>query len=388
MIQFYSYSKKPVIIHLFSLVFLVLLGTTPISLLGQCGITIPNGERCEAPGGDNCEFYICVSGNCVPSGLLYPPGTKCGCFGDECYEDFCDATGNCACGFFAASPAEKCASEQNICNGVENCDGISGVNCSGAISYPAAVCDDGVTCTEDCNPVDGCVQYPIHDRCDDGDVCTNDVCDTTATSGCINACTGAPGCAGSPNCTSFPIELMDLRARVYGMDLVIEWMTATETNNYGFEVELSTDGLVFEKQGFVRGAGTTREAQFYEFKTQILRYGINYVRLKQLDVDGGHTYTQTLQVKTALSTLVNLDAAFPNPVNAQTTIRFSASRNLPVALKLFDQNGKEVKVLFEGLVKEGNIYTIGLDVRDLSPGMYLYQLSGKFESITKKLTVY
>ena len=86
----------------------------------QCGVNIPDGELCEAPGGDNCEFYTCVAGNCVPSGFNYPQGSKCGCFGDECYDDFCDtATGDCVCGFFAAPTGAKCASEQNICDGMD-----------------------------------------------------------------------------------------------------------------------------------------------------------------------------------------------------------------------------------------------------------------------------
>ncbi|MEZ4684780.1 MAG: hypothetical protein R3B47_01515 [Bacteroidia bacterium] len=63
----------------------------------QCGVNIPDGERCEAPGGTNCEFYICVAGICQPAGIYYPAGSKCGCFGDECYDDFCDGNGVCQC---------------------------------------------------------------------------------------------------------------------------------------------------------------------------------------------------------------------------------------------------------------------------------------------------
>ncbi len=370
-------------------VLLLFVGVSlPHTGFSQCGITIPNGERCEAPGGDNCEFYICVQGQCVPSGLYYPSGTKCGCFSDECYEDFCDASGDCVCGFFAAAAAYNCASEQNICDGVAHCDGLSAENCNGSTTFPAASCDDGVLCTVDCNPVEGCVTYPIDNRCDDSDNCTVDICDTTTVSGCLNTCTGTQACAGQAACTSFPITWSSISAYAENATIFVEWMTSMELNNKGFEVELSEDGIFYSQIGFVSGSGTSREAQFYEFQSPIMRYGTNYVRLKQVDLDGGYSYSHALEVSVPLKQLLLLEHAYPNPFRDKTTIRFSVKEEVFVSLKVYDWGGKEVKRLFTGTAKAHEVYSFTLHASGLTAGTYFYELVGGQNRVARKILVY
>lgn len=381
---FFSKNKKLVFLSI-----LVCLGWgMPSTAVSQCGVTIPNGERCEAPGGDNCEFYICSQGQCVPSGVYYPSGTKCGCFSDECYEDFCDGTGDCVCGFFAASSSYACASEQNICDGVDHCDGLSGENCNGTTTFPASSCDDGVLCTVDCNPVEGCVTYPIDNLCDDADICTVDVCDTSSVAGCLNTCTGTQACAGSTPCVSFPIEWHSISAKAEGTMLYIEWMTSMEVNNKGFEVELSGDGVFFQNIGFVPGHGTSQDAQFYDFQTLIKCYGTNYVRLKQLDLDGGFSYSRTLEVMAPLKKILSLEAAYPNPFRDKTTVRFSVKEDIEVSLRVYDQSGQEVKVLFEGPAKANEVYITTFHATGLAAGTYFYELVGAQNRIARKLLIY
>jgi hypothetical protein len=367
---------------------LLLLGLGSQGLLGQCGVTIPNGERCEAPGGSNCEFYICVQGSCVPSGIFYPAGTKCGCFTDECFEDFCDGMGTCTCGIFEASAGVKCASEQNICDGVNQCDGVSGEFCNGPISFPAAACDDGVMCTEDCNPVTGCVTYPIDQYCDDGDICSTDVCDTTQNPGCIYFCSGASGCANSSFCTSFPVTWLNFSAHVERNLLKLEWMTAQEKNNRGFEVEMSTDGLIFKKLGFVRGAGNSQDAQFYDFHSRIGHYGTHYVRLKQVDVNGNFSYSPTLDVRIPKEVIVRSLRSYPNPFRTRTSLEFVVEENVPVSIVMYDQHGQEISVIFKGMAQANEVYKVPIDAGTLSPGTYFCELVGPLERKVCKLLVY
>lgn len=382
--RFFSYNRAIAFLSI-----LICLGWgMPYTVFSQCGVSIPNGEKCEAPGGDNCEFYICVQGQCVPSGLYYPSATKCGCFSDECYEDFCDGVGDCVCGFFAANVTSPCASEQNICDGVEHCDGLSGENCSGTINFPAAACDDGVLCTVDCNPVNGCVTYPIDNLCDDGDICTVDVCDTSTVQGCLNTCTGTQACSGTVPCISFPIEWHNISAKAEGSVLYIEWMTSQEINNRGFEVELSDEGIFYDKIGYVEGSGTSRDAQFYEFQSLIKRYGTNYVRLKQLDLDGSFSYSRTVEVFAPLKQIFTLESAFPNPFRDKTTIRFSVKEDVEVSLRIYDQGGKEVKVLYNGIAKANEVYTHALLASGLAAGTYFYELVGAQNRVTRKLLIY
>lgn len=75
----------------------------------------------------------------------------------------------------------------------------------------------------------------------------------------------------------------------------LHWRTASETNNAGFDIERSTDGVRFEKIGFVAGKGTTQQQQDYSF-TDASRGGTTYYRLKQLDFDGAFEHSKIISI--------------------------------------------------------------------------------------------
>ena len=360
-----------------------------VQLAAQCGINIPDGERCEAPGGTNCEFYICVAGSCQPAGVYYPAGTKCGCFGDECYDDFCDGNGNCQCVLTPAPFGTRCASEQNICNGEETCDGISGRRCDGPINQPAAGCDDGISCTHDCNPVDGCVTYPIDARCDDSNLCTIDECDTTGLiSGCNNVCNPIAACVNDPACTTFPISLLSFDGELDGLTLSLRWMTGFELNNRGFEVWMREANEDFAKVGFVAGSGTTQDPQFYSFSTLLPHEGLYIVKLRQIDLNGGTTESKVLRFKAESGHATALFPPFPNPTESQATVRFQVFDSGFCCVRLFDAGGKTVSTLFEGTAEKGKLYHIDLDAEPLPPGMYFVHLKTSLGVYTQKLLRY
>ncbi len=76
----------------------------------------------------------------------------------------------------------------------------------------------------------------------------------------------------------------------------IEWWTASEINNEGFEVERSVDGKNFEQIGWVPGHGTTNEEQRYLFTDDAPQSGWNYYRLKQIDFDRAFEYSRFIPV--------------------------------------------------------------------------------------------
>ncbi|MFK7969372.1 MAG: T9SS type A sorting domain-containing protein [Bacteroidia bacterium] len=372
-----------------------ILGLTAFLLFGvmqawaQCGVNIPDGERCEAPGGTNCEFYICVGGVCQPSGLYYPAGSKCGCFGDECYDDFCDGNGNCQCVLTPASFGTPCASEKNICDGEETCDGITGRNCSGPVNNPAAVCDDGIACTNDCNPVDGCVTYPIDALCDDANICTIDECDTTSLmAGCSNACNPIPACVNDPACTTFPIELLAFDGSLEGLQLSLNWMTGFELNNAGFEIWMREAQDEFAKIGFVAGAGTVQEAQLYQFNTLLPKPGIYIVKLRQRDLNGASYDSRVLRFKVETSNLFTLYAPFPNPSAGDAVIRFQVEHVGTSCLRLYDEKGTLIRTLFEEKSEPGKLYHITIKEGWLSEGIYFCHLKTAHGSFTQKLIRY
>ncbi len=189
-----------------------------------------------------------------------------------------------------------------------------------------------------------------------------------------------------------PVELTSFSGTASGQSVVLRWLTATETDNYGFEVERSDGGFNWEKIGFVAGHGTRTSPAEYSFLDKHLPAGVYAYRLKQIDTDGGFEYSHDIDVTVGVSRFELLQS-YPNPFNPSTTIRF----NLPVAGKVslivYDIAGKEVRQLLDEHLPAGRHNTTW-DGRDtfgqiVASGMYFYKISaGRFAAIKKMLYVH
>jgi hypothetical protein len=96
----------------------------------------------------------------------------------------------------------------------------------------------------------------------------------------------------------------------------LTWRTATESQNKGFDIERSTDGVRFQKIGFIAGNGTTTERQDYSFKDDA-QSRLVYYRLKQLDFDGNYEYSKIISIAQNGKNEVSV---FPNPSNGVFSI--------------------------------------------------------------------
>jgi hypothetical protein len=188
--------------------------------------------------------------------------------------------------------------------------------------------------------------------------------------------------------TIVPVELTSFSAISAGKSVVLNWVTATETNNKGFEVEKSSDGKTFAQVAFIRGAGTSAKANGYNYTDNAAASGKYYYRLKQVDFDGSFAYSKTVEVNVnAVPGSFELSQNYPNPFNPSTTISFSAAKNDVVTLKVFNSIGQEVASLFNGQVEAGKVYNVNFDAGKFTSGVYFYQLSQSGGSITKKMTL-
>ncbi len=130
-----------------------------------------------------------------------------------------------------------------------------------------------------------------------------------------------------------PVELISFDGFNTNEGVLLEWQTATEVNNYGFDVERRSSSLIeWDKIGFVQGHGTTNSPKNYEFTdSELLNSESVDYRLKQIDNDGKFTYSKVITVD--LSTITNLkdevvyafalEQNYPNPFNPTTTIKFT-----------------------------------------------------------------
>lgn len=185
-----------------------------------------------------------------------------------------------------------------------------------------------------------------------------------------------------------PVELTSFSASVIDNEVLLEWQTQTETNNFGFEVErLGT--LNWETIGFVKGRGTTTQPQYYEFKDQLSDFasGVSTIsyRLKQIDTDGSFEYSHMLAINLELPKAPQLLQNYPNPFNPSTKISYLIPNSGFVTVKVYSILGKEIQTLVSEF-QEAGIYSINFDASELAGGIYFYNLKlGNKLMGTKKL---
>ncbi len=165
----------------------------------------------------------------------------------------------------------------------------------------------------------------------------------------------------SSNQTPLPVELTSFSYSIFDNAINLEWQTATEINNYGFEIErqilkqVQNDSEVWEKVGFAEGHGNSNSPKEYSFIDQSVQNGKYSYRLKQIDFDGQFEYSDEIEIEVNfLPTEFALFQNYPNPFNPTTTIKYSIptvetghapSLQLNVTLKVYDILGNEIATL-------------------------------------------
>ncbi len=191
-----------------------------------------------------------------------------------------------------------------------------------------------------------------------------------------------------PELEPLPVELVSFTGTSSINGVILNWSTASEINNLGFEIQNSTDGETFSKVGFVQGAGTSTEVKEYTFldDADYSGHSVIYYRLKQLDFNGNFEFSSVAEVKIDLPINYALGQNYPNPFNPSTKITYSVPERAPVSIKVYDMTGQEVSTLVNE-VKESGTYEITFSAKELSSGVYFYKMtSGNFSSV-KKLNI-
>ncbi len=185
---------------------------------------------------------------------------------------------------------------------------------------------------------------------------------------------------------TLPVELSAFTAEVMQRSVVLNWKTATEINNSGFNVERSTNGKTFQKIAFIRGKGTTSEKSSYSFTDNALANGSYFYRLGQVDFDGTTKYSKVIEVKVSSAPAeFELMQNYPNPFNPSTTIKFTLEKSGVTTLKIFNTLGQEIATLFNSQADAGHVYSINFNALNLASGIYFYQLKQGSQIQTHKM---
>ncbi len=185
-----------------------------------------------------------------------------------------------------------------------------------------------------------------------------------------------------------PVDINILSATVIENDVMLNWETITEINNYGFSIErsfFSDDEINYNWKvlGFVPGNGTTNEFHSYQFQDKDLFAGNYQYRIKQIDNNGNFKYSPTVNV-TILPNQFTLHQNYPNPFNPSTTISYDLPTNDFVSLKIYDVLGNEITTLVKEEQPAG-YHKINFDASALSSGMYFYTLQSGNKILTNKM---
>ncbi len=188
---------------------------------------------------------------------------------------------------------------------------------------------------------------------------------------------------------ALPVELTSFNAKVTGKTTQLSWTTATELNNYGFEIQRSKKSSEsFEKVGFVNGAGNSNSPKSYSFSDKNLANGNYIYRLKQIDLGGEYKYSNEVEViVNSTPKQYTLEQNYPNPFNPSTRINFSIMNPGLVTVNIYNAIGQVVKTISKTYSEAGS-YSVDFNGTTMPSGIYFYKLqSGSFSQIRKMMLV-
>jgi surface protein len=174
--------------------------------------------------------------------------------------------------------------------------------------------------------------------------------------------------ASGTNC-ALPVRLISFTGQQQGNAVLLNWKTAGEENNAGFEIERSADARKFEKIGFIDGSGDASEVRKYEF-TDLYPFPTTYYRLKQIDgaagtpeqgrFDGTFEYSSIISVKNDAA----LFGIYPNPAQNHLFVRNPAPYT---EVSISDMEGK---LLLKKKIKAAT----PIDINGLPPGLFVVKV--------------
>lgn len=209
-------------------------------------------------------------------------------------------------------------------------------------------------------------------------------------------------CDSSAISDRLPVQLIYFNGSALADRILLKWGTATEINNYGFDIEKTIyPNLAWETIGFVFGNGNSNSPKHYTFEDTIITMSGTYIyRLKQIDTDGAYEYSDTIHVHFGLTDLVEnhatlpspsieLSQNFPNPFNPITNIKIKISHKTlstpsDVVLSVYNAVGDEIERIYDGKILDGE-FLFQFNGANLSTGVYFLKLDVGNQHLTKKM---
>ncbi len=183
-----------------------------------------------------------------------------------------------------------------------------------------------------------------------------------------------------------PVKLLSFTASLFDTEVFLKWSTATEIDNYGFNVECKMNNEEWKNIGFVQGNGNSNSPKNYSFIHENASAGKLKYRLKQIDYDGKFEYSKEIEVINDTQLKFLLEQNYPNPFNPETVIKYNIPKESYVKLSIFDILGQEVAILINELQNAGTYnYLFSIKNYQLPSGIYFYKLKAGNNIDIKKM---
>jgi len=197
---------------------------------------------------------------------------------------------------------------------------------------------------------------------------------------------GSSGTELNLDCSVLPVEMTSFSVILNNNLAQLNWETATEINNYGFEVQRTSVDEGWAKVGFVDGHGNSSSPKFYTFTDiSVAKSGSYSYRLKQIDIDGQYEYSDVVNISLNVDEITyQLNQNYPNPFNPSTTIIYTIPEQTNVKLIIYNVFGEEITRLVND-IKETGTHSIIFNAENLASGIYYYAIETDNFVSTKKL---
>ncbi|MFN8243425.1 MAG: SdrD B-like domain-containing protein [Ferruginibacter sp.] len=189
--------------------------------------------------------------------------------------------------------------------------------------------------------------------------------------------------AGYQGGTVLPITLSDFKASFTNGYVLLKWITANEFNSDYFEIERSGDGNQFSTIGKTDAAGNSNFSNEYSFSDLLTLKGLNFYRLKMVDMDGRATYSKVVALNTDARG-INLLLVYPNPFGHKVQVKIESDDRDDILIRVLDNNGATVRSQTANVLQGENIITVK-DVSELPGGVYYLEVISSSRSFRTKI---
>lgn len=177
--------------------------------------------------------------------------------------------------------------------------------------------------------------------------------------------------------SSLPVELVRFEATTTNLKTILQWATSSEINNEGFEIQKSRNGSDWKAIGWTEGLANNEGLANYQFMDQEIIPGLNYYRLKQIDFDGNHSFSNIEKVNVQYGDQDGFQV-FPNPANGAVSFSGVANEDLE-KITIYNQVGKKV-MEFDGESRS-------IDLNGFEKGIYYVEATFYLHRTTRRLVI-